>query len=158
MSDSKVIDAQCGYESALTSLLCALAGANFIHDAAGMMEFALSVSYEKYVADNEILGMVMRAVEGITVDDNTLAFDVIKEIGPGGNFISSAHTRKYMRSEHYYPQLSDRESREQWEGQERGDVYQRAREKVAQILSEHKFSLPPELRQRVLSEIPGIID
>ncbi|MCL0030041.1 trimethylamine methyltransferase family protein, partial [Dehalococcoidia bacterium] len=74
MTDSKVLDAQSGYESALTSLLCALAGANFIHDAAGLMEFALTACYEKYVIDNEILGMVMRAVEGIKVNDDTLAF------------------------------------------------------------------------------------
>ena len=62
MTDSKVLDAQSGYESAISGLLCALAGANFIHDAAGLMEFALTVSYEKFVIDNEILGMVMRAV------------------------------------------------------------------------------------------------
>jgi trimethylamine--corrinoid protein Co-methyltransferase len=158
MSDSKVIDAQCGYESALTNLLCALAGANFIHDAAGMMEFALSVSYEKYVIDDEILGMVMRAVEGIAVNEDTLAFDVIKKVGPGGHFVSSAHTRKYMRSEHYNPQLSDRESREQWEAQGRKDTYHRAKEKVSQLLCLHHFSLPVQVRERILSEIPDIID
>jgi trimethylamine--corrinoid protein Co-methyltransferase len=158
MSDSKVIDAQCGYESALTSLLCALAGANFIHDAAGMMEFALSVSYEKYVVDNEILGMVMRAVEGIKVNEDTLAFNVIKEVGPGGHFISSRHTRKYMRSEHYYPNLSDRTLREQWEAEGKKDTYRRAKERVSQLLSEHQFSLPSSIRRRILSKIPGIID
>jgi trimethylamine--corrinoid protein Co-methyltransferase len=157
MSDSKVIDAQCGYESALTSLLCALAGANFIHDAAGMMEFALTTSYEKYVMDNEILGMVMRAVEGITVDEDTLAFDVIKQVGPGGHFVSSKHTRKYMHSEHYHPSLSDRRLREQWEEEGGKDAYQRAKEKVWQILSEHRFNLPLKVRERILSEIPGII-
>jgi len=158
MSDAKVIDAQCGYESALTSLLCALAGANFIHDAAGMMEFALSVSYEKYVVDNEILGMVMRAVEGVKVDDDTLAFDVIKEVGPGGHFISSAHTRKHMRSEHYYPSLSDRLTREQWESEGRKDACRRAKERVSQLLSEPEFRLPSSARKKVLSEIPGIMD
>jgi trimethylamine--corrinoid protein Co-methyltransferase len=158
MSDSKVVDAQCGYESALTSLLCALAGANFIHDAAGMMEFALSVSYEKFVIDNEILGMVMRAVEGIKVDEDTLAFDVIKEVGPGGHFVSSDHTRKYMRSEHYYPSLSDRLDREEWEAQGGKDAGRRATERVSQLLSEHQFGLPSSVRKRILSEIPGIID
>ncbi|MEE8373267.1 MAG: trimethylamine methyltransferase family protein, partial [Dehalococcoidia bacterium] len=72
MTDSKVLDSQSGYESAITGLLCALAGANFIHDAAGLMEFAMTVCYEKYVIDNDILGMVMRAVEGIKVNEETL--------------------------------------------------------------------------------------
>ncbi|GAG06871.1 unnamed protein product, partial [marine sediment metagenome] len=115
MTDSKVLDAQSGYESAITGLLCALAGANFIHDAAGLMEFAMTVCYEKYVIDNEILGMVMRAVEGIRVNDDTLAFDLIKQVGPGGNFVAAKHTRRFMRSEHYQPSLSDRDSRDEWE-------------------------------------------
>ena len=68
MTDSKVLDAQSGYESSISNLLCALAGANFIHDAAGLMEFAMTMCYEKLVIDNEITGMVMRAVQGIEVE------------------------------------------------------------------------------------------
>jgi len=134
MTDSKVVDAQSGYESALTSLLCALAGANFIHDAAGLMEFALTTCYEKYVVDNEILGMVMRAVEGITVNEDTLAFDLIRQVGPGGNFVSSKHTRHFMRSEHYQPSLSDRDNREEWEAKGEKITWERAAEKVKEII------------------------
>ena len=158
MSDAKTIDAQCGYESALSSLLCALAGANFIHDAAGLLDFALSVSYEKYVADNEILGMVMRAVEGIKVDEDTLAFDLIKEVGPGGHFVSTKHTRKYMRTEHYQPTLSERDNVEDWQAKGKKDTAERARERVEEILSAPGYRLPDEVRQRILREIPGIID
>ena len=158
MTDSKVLDAQSGYESALTSLLCALAGANFIHDAAGLMEFALTVCYEKYVTDNEILGMVMRAVEGITVNDDTLAFDLIKQVGPGGNFVAAKHTRRFMRSEHYQPSLSDRESRDNWEAKGSKTTWRRAAEIVPQIIAEHNYSLPAAARQQVLSEITGIVD
>lgn len=158
MSDAKTIDAQCGYESALSSLLCALAGANFIHDAAGLLDFALSVSYEKYVADNEIIGMVMRAVEGIRVDEDSLAFDLIKEVGPGGHFVSARHTRKYMRTEHYQPTLSERENFEEWEAQGRKDAGARARERVEEILAASGYHLPHEVRKRILEEIQGIID
>lgn len=158
MTDSKVLDAQSGYESALTSLLCALAGANYIHDAAGLMEFALTTCYEKYVIDNEILGMVMRAVEGIKVNDDTLAFDLIKEVGPGGNFITAKHTRRFMRSEHYEPSLSNRDSRAEWEAKGGKNTWERAAEKVKEIIAEHQWSLPPAVRQRVLSEISGIVD
>ncbi len=158
MTDSKVVDAQSGYESALTSILCALAGANFIHDAAGLMEFALTVSYEKYIVDNEILGMVMRAVEGIQVDDETLAFDLIKRKGPGGHFVTAKHTRRFMRSEHYQPSLSDRDSREEWEVQGSKTALDRAAEKVKEIIANSNYTLPADVRQRVLSEIAGIVD
>ena len=158
MSDAKTVDAQCGYESALSSLLCALSGANFIHDAAGLLDFALSVSYEKYVVDNEIIGMVMRAVEGIKVDEDTLAFDLIKEVGPGGNFVSAKHTRKYMRTEHYQPTLSDRDHLEEWQAKGKRDTYARARDRVEEILAAPGYRLPDEIRQRIINEIPGIIE
>ncbi len=158
MTDSKVVDTQSGYESALTSLLCALAGANFIHDAAGLMEFALTACYEKYVVDNEILGMVMRAVEGIKVNDDTLAFDLIKQVGPGGNFVTAKHTRHFMRSEHYQPSLSNRDSREEWEAEGGKTTWRRAAERVQEILANHDYSLPTDVREQVLSEIAGIVD
>jgi trimethylamine--corrinoid protein Co-methyltransferase len=157
MTDSKTLDAQSGYESALTSLLCALSGANFIHDAAGLMEFAMTVSYEKYVIDNEILGMVMRAVEGIKVNDDTLAFDLIKQAGPGGNFVAARHTRRFMRSEHYQPSLSDRNSQEQWLSRGGKETWERASQIVKELLAGPKHSLPAPTRQRVLSQIKGII-
>jgi len=157
MTDSNTIDAQSGYESSITNLLCALAGANFIHDAAGLMEFALTMSYEKLVIDNEILGMVMRAVKGIEVDDKTLAFDVIKKVGPGGHFVSRRHTRTHMRREHYQPTLSNREFREKWEEQGSKDIFQKAKEQVEEILDKPGYSLPAYVRSRVLTEIPDIM-
>ena len=158
MTDSKVLDAQSGYESAITNLLCALAGSNFIHDAAGLMEFAMTVCYEKYVIDNETLGMVMRAVDGIRVDDETLAFDLIKEIGPGGNFITARHTRNFMRREHYQPTLSNRDSREEWEAKGSKVTWERATEVVRTILANPADGLPDEVRRQILSEIKDIVD
>lgn len=158
MTDSKVLDAQSGYESAISSLLCALAGANFIHDAAGMMEFAMTACYEKFVIDSEILGMVMRAVAGIRVSDDTLAFDLIKEVGPGGNFVSARHTRRFMRREHYRPTLSDQNSREEWEAKGGKAIWQKAGEKAKRLIAEPKYRLPAEVRERILSEITGIVD
>ncbi|NQT31142.1 MAG: trimethylamine methyltransferase family protein [Deltaproteobacteria bacterium] len=158
MTDSKVLDAQSGYESAITSLLCALAGANFIHDAAGMMEFAMTACYEKFVIDSEILGMVMRAVAGIRVSDDTLAFDLIKEVGPGGNFVAARHTRRFMRREHYRPNLSDQNSREEWEAKGGKAIWQKAGEKAKRLIAERKYQLPAEVREQILSEISGIVD
>jgi trimethylamine--corrinoid protein Co-methyltransferase len=158
MTDSKTLDAQSGYESAITNLLCALSGANFIHDSAGLMEFAMTVCYEKYVIDNEILGMVLRAVEGIRVDDETLAYDLIKEVGPGGNFVATRHTRRFMRREHYQPTLSDRNSREDWESRGAMNSWEKASEIVKTILDKDKAGLPEAIRSQVLADIPGIVD
>ena len=157
MTDSKVLYSQSGYESALTGMLCALAGANFIHDAAGLMEFAMTVCYEKYVIDNDILGMIMRAVEGITVNEDTIAFDLIKQVGPGGNFVATKHTRRFMRSEHYQPSISDRSNREEWEISGQKVTWKRAAETVPRIIGKHNYGLPVSIRRQVLSEITGIV-
>jgi trimethylamine--corrinoid protein Co-methyltransferase len=157
MSDSKVNDAQAGYESAITNLMVALAGGNFIHDAAGFLEFCMTASYDKLVIDNEIIGMVMRAVDGIKVNDETLAFDLIKKAGPGGHFISARHTRRHMRSEIYKPLLSDRENRERWHDEGARDIRQRAAGKAQEILGRPTQSVIPEdVRDRIKHEIPGV--
>lgn len=157
MSDAKVNDAQSGYESAISSLLVALAGGNFIHDAAGFLEFCMTASFDKLVIDNEIIGMVMRAVEGIRVDENSLAFDEIRKIGPAGHFVSSRHTRKYMRNEQFMPTLSDRENRDVWEAMGAKDARQRATEIARGVLNAEPVSLIDEaVRKRIIHEIPGI--
>ncbi|MFO7556987.1 MAG: trimethylamine methyltransferase family protein [Desulfobacterales bacterium] len=157
MSDSKVNDAQAGYESAITNLMVALAGGNFIHDAAGFLEFCMTASYDKLVIDNEIIGMVMRAVDGIKVNDDTLAFDLIKKAGPGGHFISARHTRRHMRTELYKPRLSDRENRDRWRDEGEKDIRQRAAGKAQEILTKPPLSVIPEdIRARIKQEIPGI--
>ena len=159
MSDSKVNDSQAGYESAITNLMVALAGGNFIHDAAGFLEFCMTASYDKMVIDNEIIGMVMRAVEGIRVNDETLAFDLIKEAGPGGHFVASRHTRRHMRTEQHLAQLSDRADRPGWQAEGAKDTKARATEKVLEILGSPPRSFIPEsIREHLKKEIPGIID
>jgi len=149
-SDSKVVDAQSAYESAITALATALAGAGYIHDAAGLMEFAMTVSMEKYVVDNEILGMVMRAVRGIEVNEGTLAFDAIAVAGPGGNFVSRPHTRKYMRKEHYIPTISDRMDREDWLQAGGLDTPQRASAAVDSILTAEPRSYLSEVKKKAV--------
>ncbi|NQT70137.1 MAG: trimethylamine methyltransferase family protein [Desulfobacteraceae bacterium] len=159
MSDSKINDTQAGYESALTGLLVALAGGNFIHDAAGFIEFCMTASYDKLVIDNEIIGMVMRAVEGIQVNDETLAFDVLKKAGPGGHFVSNRHTRKFMRTELYQPQLSDRNNRQDWEREGAKSAQARATEIVEKILAKPETPvLSSEIRTEIRKEIPGLQD
>ena len=157
MSDAKVNDAQAGYESAITNLMVALAGGNLIHDAAGFLEFCMTASFDKLVIDNEIIGMIMRAVEGITVNEKTLAFEEIKKVGPGGHFVSSPHTRRYMRSEHYQPVLSNRDVRSAWVEAGAHDVKDTATETVRHILGKPPTPLlSKEIRHRLKEEIPGL--
>ncbi|MGC9529548.1 MAG: trimethylamine methyltransferase family protein [Candidatus Bipolaricaulaceae bacterium] len=157
MSDAKVPDAQAGYEKALTALLVALAGANFIHDAAGPLEFCTTVAYEQYVIDDEILGMVMRALRGVEVSDETLALGAIAEVGPGGHFLTHRHTLNHLRSELFTPRVSDRELRERWEAQGAQNTRARARQLARRLLSDHRPpGLPPAAEARVRSEFPGI--
>ena len=137
MSDSKLVDCQAGYESGMGSLLVAMSGANFIHDAAGLMEFDLTASYEKVVIDNEILARTHRVLRGIEVTDETLALDLMLEVGPGNDYLGQEHTVKYMRSEFAPYSISDREKRETWESDGAKDTYVRAKEVARKILREH---------------------
>ncbi len=157
MSDAKVPDAQAGYESSITNLLVALAGGNFIHDAAGFLEFCMTASYEKLVIDDEIIGMVMRAVEGIQVDENALALEEIRKVGPGGHFVSSRHTRQNMRKEQFRPTLSDRETRPAWEAAGAKDARARAADTARGILEAEPVStIDADIRKQIVAEIPGL--
>lgn len=157
MSDSKIVDTQNGYEKAITNVLVALSGSNFIHDAAGLVEFASTASYKQYVIDNEIIGMVMRAVRGIEVSDETVAIDTYRRVGPGGNFLSDPHTVQWMRREHYIPKLSDRQLRVNWEKSGKPCVEEKAKAIAATILKEHKpLGLPRELNDQLRQMLPEI--
>ena len=158
MSDSKTIDAQAGFESAITTLMVALAGGNIIHDAAGFLEFCMVASLEKYVLDNEIIGMAMRAVKGIEVNDDTLALDVMKKVGAGGHFVTARHTRKFMRKEQYAPQLADRSTRQEWAEAGSPDTKEKALSKVNEILSAPVVrTVEDSVLQEIRTSIPGIV-
>jgi len=150
MSDSKIPDIQAGYEKALNLFPVALAGANYIHDAAGYLESAITVAYEQYVIDNEIIGMVMRALRGIEVNEDTLALDVIDKVGSGGNFLTEGHTVSHMRSEFFFPKVSDRSKREKWLSEGSKDARERAKGIAKDILDKHKpLAIPSEIRERI---------
>jgi len=135
--DATISDAQAGYERALQVLTCALAGVNFVHLSIGMMEQMLLASYEECVIDNEILGAAFHITRGIEVNENTLALDVIKEVGPGGNYLTHEHTLKNFRKVRWFPAITNREKWADWESKGAKDMKQRAKEKARQILKEH---------------------
>jgi len=156
MTDSKVPDAQAGYEKAITAFMVGLAGANLIHDAAGLLDGVLTYSYEQMIIDDEILGMVLRAMRGIEVNDDTLAVDVISKVGPGGHFLTQKHTSKHVGSEFFFPRIGNREKRERWKKTGAKNAGQRSKEMVKETLKHAKFDLIPrdikDELDRVLNE------
>ena len=158
VTESKIPDVQSGYEKMSTSILTALAGANYIHDAAGLIESGMTVAYEQYVIDDEINGMVMRAVKGIEVTEESLAVNVVKAVGAGGNYLAEQHTVNHMRTEFYMPLLADRNNRINWEAEGALDGREKARKMAKDILKRHKpLALKNDILEGIGKEFPELI-
>ncbi len=139
MAESKLPDIQAGIEKAQSVIQVALAGGNFIHHAAGMLEDMSTIAYEQFVIDNEVLGMAMRAVRGIEVNEETLALDAIDRVGPGNHYFMDEHTLRYMHTEHYFPSdVINRQGRHDWEADGARDARSRAQDIARRILAEHE--------------------
>jgi trimethylamine--corrinoid protein Co-methyltransferase len=146
MSDAKLSDYQSGVEKALQAMITAMSGGNYIHDAAGLLECCMTSSYEQYVLDNEMLGMVSRALEGVDFTRETLAFQVIQEIGPRGNFLGHMHTLRNITKEHFIPKIFNRQVREDWEKGGSRSAADVAKEEAKRILRTHQATpLPAEV-------------
>jgi len=146
ITEAKIPSTQAIYEKTFSICQCALAGSNYIHHAAGVLESALTVDYGQCVIDNEIIGMAIKMLKGICVDEDTIAYDEIKKIGPGGNFLSSLHTYRYLRSEFLEPMLIPREHRstaETIQDYRSLDVLYQARHKANQLIKARKASIIP---------------
>ena len=98
--------------------------------------------------------LIERCLRGITVDDETLALDLIHEIGPGGAFVATDHTRRHFQDELLIPDLIGREPREAWEAAGAPDMRTRAREKARRILAEHR---PAPLTDGVAAQLDEIV-
>jgi trimethylamine--corrinoid protein Co-methyltransferase len=115
LCDAKEIDVQAGYESMMTLFTTSTTGINFVLHAAGILQYFSAMSFEKFIVDDEIAGMILRYLDGINFSsDEKLAFDVIKEIGPGGNFLTIDHTIDNFREEFFIPAFGNRQQFEGW--------------------------------------------
>jgi trimethylamine--corrinoid protein Co-methyltransferase len=150
LTESKLPDIQAGYEKAYSICLCVLAGSNYIHHAAGMLESMRAVAYEQFVIDNEIIGMALRLVRGIQVDEETLGFEAMREVGPSGNYLFSMHTVSWMRQEYFRQTLAERQTRDAWENSGALDGRERARRKAKEILQTHSpKGIDPKIDQEI---------
>jgi len=148
-SDSCLADEQAGIEAALSIALTALAGSNLNHDV-GYIEYGSTSSLELVAICNDVIGMARRLMRGIGVTNETLALDVIDAVGPGGDFLSESHTLKHFKTETHFPDLIDSRRFEAWQADGNKTLFERANERVRDILENHEVDpLPKDVVQGI---------
>jgi len=135
-TDSKMLDQQSSFEATLSLMTSLLHGANIVHDV-GFMDAGLQGSLQLIAICNEILGFLRASTAGVVVNDETLALDVIEELGPTGSYLGHEHTVRHFK-EPYYSKLIDKNPYSVW--QKRGSLSMEARaaKMVDDILAKHK--------------------
>lgn len=157
LTDSLISDTQCGYEKMITSLIPALGGINYI-SGMGLNETENMQSLPQLVIDDEIVSMVKRILRGIEVSPDHLATDLIIDIGPGGNFLSSKHTNRYFKSEFFFPGISNRMVFDKWYAAGSKTVKEKAAEKVKNLLKNSPEDLlDTKIVREIYKKIPGNI-
>jgi trimethylamine--corrinoid protein Co-methyltransferase len=150
----KIIDFQNGYEKALGALTASLSGASII-GLHGCVHGELAYHPVQSLLDNDIAGMIRRFMEGINFSTDTMALDLIEEIGPiPGNFLNCAHTREWWRKEQFLPRNADRQTYERWKKTGKKSAIDYARDNLEQILISHK---PTPLTSNQDEEIERIL-
>jgi trimethylamine--corrinoid protein Co-methyltransferase len=151
-SDSKTFDQQAAAEGSLWMAITALGGGNLIHDV-GYIESGITASYEMLVSMNEVAGLVKRFMRGVEVSAETMALDIIGQVGPGGQFLDHPHTYKHFRS-NWAPKLFDRATREDWELEGQLTMADKATAKVRKILETYQ---PEPLSDGIAKALDGVI-
>lgn len=147
-TDSKVIDQQCGIELTISLLTALLHGANLVHDV-GFMDSGLQGSLQLQVIANETLGFLRAMTRGVTVDDETLALEVIDELGPTGSYLQHPHTLRHYK-EPFYSDLFEKGGYSQWQKRGAKTMEERASERVDRILESHRVApLEDETKERI---------
>jgi len=153
-SEAKIFDQQAAAEAALSLVVETLAGGNIIHDL-GYLESGLTFSFAHLLLANEVVSWIKAFTKGYEVNDETLALDVIAELGPDGDFLNTPHTLKHFR-ERWYPDLFERMSYHSWLSNGGKDLAERAKEKIDAILAEHTPEpLPAKARERLREIVLG---
>jgi trimethylamine--corrinoid protein Co-methyltransferase len=136
MSDSCVMDEQAAADATVSVLLALLMGTNLTHDV-GYLEAGLTTSPEMIVFTAEMIGMMRRFTGGCSLDAESLALDVIHQVGPGGEFLSTDHTMAHFR-DFWEPSLLNRQRVEDWIAEGTGRLGERLREKTLRLIAEHR--------------------
>lgn len=135
LTDSKLVDIQAGVESLLTLLPSLIAGVDFILHACGIIESFLTIDYDKFIVDEEIIRTARRLMQSFTIDKQTINLELIKKGGPGANYISETHTFENFKREFYYSRFFSRETFNIWEKKGAPTICEKAREDLNQRVS-----------------------
>ncbi len=153
-SDAKVFDAQAAAEAALTLFANTVGGANLIHDV-GYLDCAMTGSLELVVFCNEIIGWLRRYLRKLEISEETLALDLIHEVGPDGHFLEAEHTLRHVR-EDWFPTVSDRFAHHRWAAEGATTLQQRANRKAREIVNDHRAEpLSKDVVKRINAIISG---
>lgn len=153
-SDSKLPDEQAAAEAALSIILETLAGAQMVHDV-GYLDGGMCNSLEQVVICDEIIAYTRHFMRGLEINEETLALDLIDQIGPDGDYLSTQHTLDHYR-EDWYPKLFERRNHTDWLKRGGKTLRQRARERALDILAKHQPEPLPADVQRQVDEIAGV--
>ena len=156
-SDAKVMDAQAGAEAMFSIITAMLSRANLIHDV-GFLEYGSTSSLEMITMANELIAMSRFYVQGIPVNDGTLALEAIERVGrggPGSIFLMDDHTYDHFMEALFLPKLLDRSRYDAWENEGAMDLYKRCNMEAKRILFEHEVDSKPDA---VLKEIEQILE
>jgi trimethylamine--corrinoid protein Co-methyltransferase len=157
LTNSKLADAQAGYEKALSCMGGLLAGMHVLQYV-GLIDALLAFDYGMTVIDNEIAMMLKRVVRGMNFSEENLALDDIQKIGPGGMFMATPRTMKLMRDTAFMPQVADRQDRQTWSEAGGRDAYERAMSIARKTLAKQpKPLLSAEVEERLRSAFPEIV-
>jgi trimethylamine--corrinoid protein Co-methyltransferase len=137
-TDSKIADAQSGYEKCLSVAFAAQTGANLITQACGMQAGLMACSLESYVVDNEMLGSILRSLAAVEVSDETLSAKLVREVALGeGHYLGHADTLKRMQSDFLYPSIADRRDYAVWAADGSPDIRSVAKQHTRTVLATH---------------------
>ena len=148
---SNALDAQVGYETGMLNLFSALSGADIVIEATSSALENTETSYpEQAIIGDEICSFINRILKGIEVNQETLALDVIREVGVGGEFLTHPHTMEHFKHEQWDAQLGNRIRREPWEESGSKDIQARAKDRLKEILSTHQPKpLDPDVKKKL---------
>lgn len=147
-TDSKLLDQQAGFEATISLMSALLHGANIVHDV-GFMDSGMLGSLQLIALCNDYLGFIRAMTRGVPVNDETLALDVIDELGPTGSFLSHEHTLRHYK-EPYYSKLAEKGAYAGWMDKGGTSMEQRAARQVDRILETHQCEpLPDEVRKQI---------
>ena len=156
MTDSKVTDAQSGYEKGHSVALAAQAGADMINLSVGMLGSIMIASPEALVIDDEMCSAILRSVRGIDVSEELLDLEAVARVVTGeGHYLGEAQTLALMKTEYVYPRLGDRQSVSDWIADGRKSIWDRARDRVAEVLADDPPGhLPPAADRAIRDRFP----